>query len=313
MSYSTVNGVVVSTRMAQSTDRGATWTYVGDVNTPSAATVTTSDTAVCDAGTCSGTTVHEVSSLVVDTGDPDSTRALKVFAHTYFTNPALHYEIGDIDVYTAPAAAGPWTRTKLLGWPSSSPESTSGVAQDIATDAKLAGLAGCTVLTEPGAIVRGASLDLALGCLRGDGTIEVVLLRSTDHAQSFSYVSTLLTASDAAALGAPMRRINAADLFTVGGASYLVATPDGPVNVGAATIDGYTGCLVFPFADVTAGTLARCAGAPVVLSSYERATGRFAGACTAAEGATAAGMIVPIADLTSATRFHVYDTGRPPP
>src|SRR5580692_6519793 len=75
MTYSSVPAAAgVHTRIATSSDHGASWSYVGDVNDSSAATVPTTDLTVCLAATCSGTWVHEVSSIVLDPGDPDAAR-----------------------------------------------------------------------------------------------------------------------------------------------------------------------------------------------------------------------------------------------
>src|SRR5438309_9688345 len=49
----------VHTRVAQSSDGGATWAFLADVNVASARTITTTDMAVCGAATCTGTWVHE--------------------------------------------------------------------------------------------------------------------------------------------------------------------------------------------------------------------------------------------------------------
>src|SRR5947208_11712941 len=53
----------VHTRVAQSSDGGATCAFLADVNVATARTITTTDMAVCGAATCTGTWVHEVPTL----------------------------------------------------------------------------------------------------------------------------------------------------------------------------------------------------------------------------------------------------------
>ena len=108
------------------------------------------------------------------------------------------------------------------------------MATVVSTDAVLSPLLGdCLVLSEPGALVRGGVIDLALGCLRVEGPtsvpIDVVLIRSTDHGASWKPVSRLLDRDDAVALGAVGAygpQLNAADLFQIGASTYLFVTPE---------------------------------------------------------------------------------------
>lgn len=307
----------VHTRIAISSDRGASWNFASEANTNAAWTIGTTDNSVCGATSCLGTAVHEVPSLIVD--DTDSAdRRFKLFTHSYFakTSSNLHYEIGMINLATAASAAGPWTTTHLLGWNSSSGASSQGVAQNINTDAKLTGTAKCLALTEPGALVyqrSGATvIDLAVGCIfLADEipNIEIQLLRSTDHGQSFSFVSTLLSRYDATALGSTETQVNAADLFFRDGQAWIFATPSGPAlfpGGGAGT--GYRGCLAIPIGDLDAGTVVRTnSGAPLVSASYLGGSEQFVGACTFRGELTGLGVAGDVLDTNSSAPFTMFD------
>ncbi len=299
MSYSTVGPDSVHTRVAVTTDQGATFQYVAEPNavTPITVSVTGSDPGFCDAGPCSvdGVLWHEVSSIVAD--PTDATAPFKLFVHSYVSTgggSALRRDWGYIGMQTgaSPASWGP--EEKLLGWQSDATLSTSGATQ-VLTD--IPALQDCVAFTEPGAIVTPNGLDLALSCvfMPSPGVVEirVVLLRSTDHAKSFTFVSNLVSADDFGCIGGSVPQILGPDLFTVSGTEYVVVSPVGPVSNSAS--GGYRGCVTIPLADASAGTIARSAdGAPSVVSWVQATDGRFTGPCTYAEGATAIGQIVPM-------------------
>ncbi len=320
--YSVVpDALHVHARMGTSSDQGRSWSYVGEVNEAPEASVNTSDLSVCGQPTCFGTLIREVPSLVVDLDDVPS-RRFKVFTHTYFTDGAMgmHRDIGYIELETSPGPGGPWTQTPLLGWNGSSPLSSTGVAQNASTDPALSGLSHCITLTEPGALFRslptGDVIDLALGCAfvyNGEIAIEIDLIRSTDHAASFTFVATLLSANDALALGSARPQISAPDLFQVGAKTYLFATPGGPVQYpGGGVGTDYRGCLTMEILDLDAGTLARTGGRPVVVSSFLGASLQFVGACSAAEGAPELGVAGDVL-ATSPPFFGIFATHRPAP
>lgn len=320
MSYTTVpDEPHVHTAIAVSTDHGASWHYQGDVTAAVPITIDSSDPAVCGATTCTGTWVHESSSLVLDPSDPDPDRRLKVFVHSYFYGAMQWFRLGYVALYTSATPDGPWTETKLFGWDSPSSVSSTGVVYNVQTDPQLAGLDDCFIVAEPGANVRAdGTIDVALGCVKiagSVGTIEIRLVRSTDHGASWSFVSTLLTPDDGTLLGAAQRHINGADLFYAGGSYHLIVTPDGPVDApgGGGTFDGYRGCEVVAIEDLDAGTVARCGGAPVVEAAYMGEPGRFTGACSAAEGDTVDGVLIPEPDFAFADPYRVFAAGAPLP
>ena len=305
MSYSSVTSTAsIRTRIALSGDRGVTWTYVADANAVAALTIPSTDAAACPGGTCTGNLINEVSSLLIDPLDPDPARRWKLITHRYLVLPptTLRYDYGHIALATAPEPQGPWTTpTPLIGWPSTSTFSSAGAA----TTTTGLGLPDCLVLTEPGAFLRGAEIDLVVGCVAvvgGAPQIRMELLRSTDHARTFTRVRTLLNAADAACLGEPgSARLNAGELFTSGGQEYLIATPE-------VTGQGYRGCVVMPIDDPVTGAVRRGpTGAPVVLRRFTAA--RFTGACSYAEGTTT-GYLVPIAFLDQPRVFRIFKSGQ---
>jgi hypothetical protein len=317
MSYSTVAPNSVHTRIATSTDRGATFQYAAEPNEVTAITVTTTDPAFCDAGPCpvDGVLWHEVPSIVADPAD--TAAPYKLFVHSYVSaqgGATLRRDWGYIGMQTATSPTSWSTEQKLLGWQSDATLSTSGVTQ-VLTD--IAELHDCVTFTEPGAIVTDLGLDLALSCASspapGVVEIRVVLLRSTDHAATFSFVSTLVSAGDFACLDGLAPQILGPDLFTVAGSEYVVVSPVGPVSNTDA--GGYRGCLTIPIVDAGAGTIARgSGGAPSVVSWIESSDGRFTGPCTYAEGATAVGQIVPMQFSEQAQPwFRILPTTIPEP
>lgn len=303
MAYSSVpDQLTIRTRVAVSSDHGATWTFVAEVNTPEAATLASSDATECPGGACSGNLISEVSSLVYDADDPDAARRWKLFAHRYLVGPgvALHYRIGTITLQTAALVEGPWTAPqKLIGWTSPAPYSSDGVVTNATT---LVGMEDCLALTEPGALWLPGSLHLAVGCVYLDGVtprIRIELLRSTDHAASWTPLGTLLRPEDAACL-TPGASINAAELFAHDGAVHVAATPSDDT--------GYHGCLVFAVDDLATAAVARDDdGVAWPSRTITTAPERFTGACAFAGGA--GGYTVPVGFLGTTRPFRIFRGG----
>lgn len=307
MSYSSVTAAQeVFTRMAVTTNGGATWAYLRDVNGLDPVTISDPSMTVCGAATCDGNMLHETSSIVYDATEPDPNRKWKLFAHTYFHDGEIHYVQGWMSMYTAAEPQLAWTQTKLFGWDAGAPTSTTGVAinaQDIA------GLEECTIVSEPAAAYWNGALYLALGCVDATVTpasIHIELLHSTDHAASWSRLSTPLTPEDVVALGAIDSKVNAAHLAVLDGTMYLSVTP---------TSDAwdYDGCWIFEFDDADAGTLARDAtGRPIVQRVLGPTTSRFNGAC-ATDAGLAGGWSIAMLDLEDVDLFQLYRSGVPAP
>jgi hypothetical protein len=306
MSYSSVAARTdIHTRVATSDDGGASWTFVADANAAQAATVPVTNDPLC-AGSCTGTLIHEVSTLVEDPSDT-AERRYKLFSHRYLVlagrPEVLRYDIGHLALQTAPAPEGPWTAsTAAVGWAGTSPFSQANVPT-VATDEPE--LADCLLLTEPAALVVDDTLYLAAGCANGE-TLRVVLFSSSDHAATFTYEGVLLEGEDGACLGGDVPAVNGAHLFELAGEVYLIATP--ARAFGSGTI--YRGCSVMRVADLAGAQVERtAAGDPAIVRRFDVDTEGFTGACAYAEGASAQGYLVPWADLEAGPAFQIVPTG----
>jgi hypothetical protein len=299
----------VGIRLASSDDGGDHFSYVATLGTPQPATVhDTTGNQVCGQATCTGRWVYETSWLIDDSGDPQSSRRYKLFAHKYFLYPpatagkAAQYELGSIVMWTASSPDGTWSaETSLLGWNLTPQELTPAVNVN-AIDPQLA---SCIAISEGTASVRGNILDFAFACPYLDSNTntivqKIVLLRSTDHAASFSYVSTPLQAADAASFGA--------DYFSA--PSLLPRQDSAPVLFATPVKAGvYSGCVVFPFADENAGTLTRSGGVPTASTTLQPPTGDFGGACAWDRGLDATGILMNDGNATRTPIFSVLATG----
>ena len=277
-----------ATSVSRSSDAGATWQFVAQANTATPLTITTSDTTLCGSTSCSTQLSHEVPSIIVDPSDPDPSRRYKLFVHAYPMIATASYLVdvglGYIGLDTSSDGSTWSADTKVLGWHSSSTLSSSGALTDLNADPALA---DCAWFTEPGAVIApSGAIDLVLSC-RYSGGVRLVLMRSTDHAQSFRYVGPLLSSDDARCLGSTTGAFIGGDLFYVGAQEYLLATPmgDGP------GLDSL-GLFVFPIADAETGALRRDGhGGLVVTRNVVGVDGTKLVTATYAEGASAAGYI----------------------
>ena len=315
----------IATRIAGFDAGRSEWVLLARVNEADR-----SDALPCAGAPCAGSVVREVSSLVIDAADPDPSRRLKVFAHSYIvTNGTeLHYDWGRISLFTAPSAVGPWSAEQpLLGWRGASPYSSDGVRQ-VLTD--LPPLADCLLFTEPGALALGGAqplLLLALGCASppaetgGTAPIRVELLASADFGTSWAHVAELVGgAADTAALGSTVPQINAADLFVAADATsepaiFLSVTPSRLLWPGFV---GYAGCVVLQLAANASGVLRDAAGRPIVVRAIEPDGLAFSGACTAAgagvpaNAESAGGYMLPALIPVPPADFRVLPSGLAP-
>ncbi len=310
---SLVSGKSLQTRVASSTDQGQSWRWLTDVNRAAPLTLATTDVSVCGAAMCTGTWVHETSSLVLDPQDPDPSQRVKVFTHAYFVTAsgAVRYDIGSIDLHTTSelTTGAAWRQTRLFGWASSSPQSSAGAAFNISSPGVLDGkLSDCLIVSEPGALVRGGTIELALGCVGSRGAerpLSIRLVRSGDHGRSWRFVSTVLDEADARALGAegPLGpQLNAASLYEAGGALRLLVSPNGPV--GNAGGNGYAGCTQLRFSDVALGAIDRCGSEPRVEVALKLPSSG-GGACAAHPGVLDGRALVSVPDFTRAAPFRI--------
>jgi hypothetical protein len=300
LAYSSVPAQnAIRTRIAVSPDAGATWTYVGEANTPEAAAIASTDANDCPGGTCTGQLISEVPTLVLDPGEPVAAKRWKLFAHRYLVSGVntLHYRLGTMTIQTAPDPQGPWTvPEKLFGLSSPSAYTTQGARYNAST---FAGMTDCLALTEPSAIVLPGALDLAMGCVYLDGAtprIKVVAARSTDHGQTWASLGRILGpgAGDCLAGTAPGASINAPNLF-VG--------PDGKEYLSITSSDtGYHGCAIYQVDDPGTGHVAALPSALIVPD-----TGQFSGACTWSAGG--GGYQMDIGFLATARPFRIFRAG----
>jgi hypothetical protein len=283
LSYTTLESSSLFTRIAKTTD-GSSFTYVVDANDYANLTVTTTDTTVCGATTCTGRLVHETSSLIDDPGDPDPMQRFKLFDYSYVivpaATPAAQHAWGYIGLYTAQTPESGWsTGTKAVGWSSSADGISSTGAATVAS--AVPDLQDCAAFTEPAALVDAASGDLylALGCATSTSA-RVVLLRSADHATSFTYVGALLDVNDGTSLGSTSPGVMPTDFFQDQGATYLIVSTLGDTPTVADSPSGYTSCTTVRVDDLTSASVHRDAqGLPVVERKLVAPGGAFAGAC----------------------------------
>jgi hypothetical protein len=202
-------------------------------------------------------------------------------------------------MWTASAPDAAWSsETSLLGWNLTPPQLTpQRIVNSVHPD-----LAACLLVAEGSASVRGSAIDFAFACPYVNGAQipqKIVLLRTSDHANTFQYVSTLLTAADATPIGATHFSAPAL-LATPGAAPVLLVTP----VIGS----NYAGCIVIPFADDASGQLFRVNNLPVGIL-YAPTLNAFGGACTYDRGLGARGVlvnsVVPGATI-AASQFRIY-------
>lgn len=299
----------VSTSLARSTNGGSTFNFVRKLGAAGPATVTDPARTACGATTCSGRWVYETPWLIDDNTDPNSARRFKLFAHKYFLSPgrvqgASLYHLGAIVMWTAPSLAGTWSsESSVIGW-NSTPAELLPVASNINA---LSGTSDCILVGEGSAAVTSVGIDFVFNCpFSSGGAIpqKIVMLRSTDHAASFQFVSTLLEPTDAGSFGGA-QYFSAPSIIPGGGTlnngngQALLVTPvlSRSVNGGAAA-DFYSGCVVIPFADASAGALIRdSANTPLAIATIPRAltpvlANHLYGACAWDRGISATGILI---------------------
>jgi hypothetical protein len=260
LAYSTVTGdfkpvgPYVNTEIARSDDHGRTWRYVRGINQAYDDTLT-----FIDGSRLSGVWRYEVPTLVHDAHDPD--RAWKLLTHKYFWNAERDRMVayGWISMKHAAQPGAEWSdEIALLGtgtWldaglapgtgafppPPYGPVRTQ--INSLSPD-----LSGYLVYTEPGAFEHDGALYLSLTAIKREGHDAIVMLRSEDHAQSWKFVAKLATSEDARALG--YLYFDGTSIAADRGRVFLLASP-------AAALENHAGTMVFEFADLAAGLLAR--------------------------------------------------------
>jgi hypothetical protein len=314
LSYTSLGPAGLLTRIASTAD-AETFSYATDANAFSDLTVSTTDTSVCGSASCSGELVHETSSLVDDTTDPDPTRRFKLFDYSYVivpaASPAAQHAWGYIGLYTAASPTGPWSGgVKALGWTSTAAAVSSGGAATVLTT--VADLADCAAFTEPAALVdeKTGDLALALGCV-STPTLQprVVLLLSTDHAASFKYVGVLLSPKDGTSLGSTTPGVMPSDFFQDEGTTYLIVSTLGTTPTVTHAPEGYTSCTTVAINDLSSGSLKRdVSGNPIVVRQIVGPAGTFTGACSF-KPELLTGYLVPEVIATATRPNQIFTSG----
>ncbi len=106
-------------------------------------------------------------------------------------------------------------------------------------------LADYGAFTEPAALADGDDVYLALGCATAT-TNRVVLVRSSDHAATFTYVGTLLNSAYNA---------QPSDMFQANGQIYLVVSAIGTTAIVADAPSGYIACRTLAVNDLATATV----------------------------------------------------------
>jgi hypothetical protein len=314
LSYTSLGSSALFTRIATTTD-GTTFTYAVDANAYADLAVATTDTTVCNATSCNGRMVHETSSLIYDATDPDASRRFKLFDYSYVIVPAAaspaQHAWGYIGLYTSASGDSTWSSgTKAIGWASTATSVSSDGAEAVLTNT--ADLSDCAAFTEPAAIVDvSGNIDLALGCVskNSGNPVRVVLVTSTDHAKTFSYVGVLLTSADGPSVGSNSTGVQPTDLFQDDGDTYLIVSTLGTTPTIANSPAGYVSCTTIAVSDLASAKVERDASNnPVVVRKLTAPGGTFTGAC-AFKSEFAAGYLVPQVVASASPANEILESG----
>jgi len=331
MSYSAVdpsprwpdkNTRTITTRLAYSDDRGASWTDLGKVVNP------ISEPPGSDAQTWN----NEVSSLVFDPYAPASER-WKLFWHHYlYINDKGRFQHGWIGYKAAakPEELASAREVKLFVGRAYNKDNDN---QFGATGSPLAGaplvdlhqlnhdLDLCIAPSEPSAIAAESGIYVALSCYQPKapgplamlmgGAVPIVALLKCDapcqpsRAGAWRYVAKLLTPDDAKAVD--FDKYTASDLFTQDGKYYLMVSPTSNKPWNSA----YNGCHIFRFSNIANGQLETDVGHPTILKRVGDGSNSFNGACTYAQAASVSGFVYgQIKMVGRRPYFQIFQTGQ---
>jgi hypothetical protein len=289
-SNATTHGQYVSTHIAHTSDKGKTWQFTQTVNKSIDATI----------GSVAGAWRYEVPALIFDPIDVG--REWKLFYHKYFANrvPTGMMQFGAINYRTAHDPAGTWSaEIPLFGAGPAPLAPFHNTPIDIQT--LHPSLANTVSVTEPGIAEVSGVLYMSVTVQSGK---EVVLLSSSDHALSWHYVATMLTPADADPLGFAF--FDATSISK--GASnthYLLAAPTASNGLRAGT-------MVFQFADITHGALARDGNRKLILLDFAKieGTARTGGSSDYSQHNTNGGLLIHEVKLGNASlsSFGIYQT-----
>ena len=300
----------VRTRLATSEDGGATWSDLGvDPNNMADADFAASAVAPAT-GIMWVTWRFEVSSLLYDPYDSDSSRRWKMLWHRYpaaDNNGVLTRVIqkGWIGMSSAPAPGGPWSAERNLftgSWYDHSVDVIiSAPEYPLDTLYPAAGqLSGCAAFTEPSMLAKPEGIYISLQC--AGSPAKIIGLKCDRPFSSCTYLGDFLTESEAPQFNQGSQQLNgfaATEMVSVGSKDYLVVTPYEPPQ------DRYRGCLVFEISNLATATLVRSNGAPVIAKRISGTSGSFNGACGYDTSASASGIIYSEYN-SAAPHFRLY-------
>ena len=330
MSYSVVdpsprwpdkNTRTITTRLAYSDDRGASWTDLGKVINP------VSEPPGSDAQSWN----NEVSSLLFDPYAPTSAR-WKLFWHHYlYINNKGRFQhgwIGYKEAATPPElASAPEVKLFVGRAYSKDNDDRSGSTGSPVAGAPLFDLHQlnhdldrCVAPSEPSAIASESGIYVALSCYQPKapgplamlmgGAVPIVSLLKCDapcqpsHAGAWRYVAKLLTPDDAQAAG--FDKYTASDLFTQNGKYYLMVSPTSNKPWSSA----YNGCHIFRFSSIDNGQLESDGGHPTIIKRIQGNPNTFNGACTYAQAVTVSGFLYGEIKMNKQPYFQIFQTGQ---
>ncbi len=313
------SGRIVTTFLARSDDSGGRWSVIGGPVNPVRPV-----TLGRDAGGGAATWHNEVPALLYDPYAAPPERWKLVWHHYLIAGERRLFEHGWIGYRSAgaPDALVSAPEIKLFGGlgyavenddPGGPTRSPVAGPPQVPLHTRHPDLARCAAFTEPALAARASALLLALNCAEfGPGGIspKIVLLRCARPCQmtrpeGWDYVGTLLTSADAGHFGA--KGFSAADIHSVGGLDYLIASPtsDRPFP------DAYNGCIGFRFTDLERGRLQRLVdGRPVPAMTVAGTPNSFNGACAADVGVYGGRLLIGEVELRGgAPRFEILVSG----
>jgi hypothetical protein len=136
-----------------------------------------------------------------------------------------------------------------------------------------------------------------------------MLLRSVDHASTFSYVGVLLDVADGTSLGSTLPGLMPTDFFQIGGVTYLIVSTFGSTPVVPNAPTGYTSCTTVRVDDLASASVQRDGqGNAIPLRKLVAPGGTFAGAC-AFNPQFATGYLVDEVTVDGGTPNQVFASG----
>ncbi|MBU1776634.1 MAG: hypothetical protein KJ899_08330 [Gammaproteobacteria bacterium] len=315
MSFSTVDFSAneptlteVRTRIASSADGGTTWTDAGvDPNNNSAPDLLVPNPL--GAGNVWADWHYEVSSLLYDPIDPDTTRRWKMLWHRMLYvsvggDSVMSVDNSWIGLSTASTPDGVWSSERKLFAGSLYNAAVNVVisAPEKQLNALHAPLSNCLAFTEPSMLAKADDIYISLHCLGGASNSKIFGMRCDRSFSTCTYLGDFLQGSEAAQFsqsGQSFSGFSATELVSVGGNDYLVVTPT------ETSGDTYRGCLAFRISDLATATLARTNGVPTLIKRISGTSGSFNGACGYDADATGSGIIYSEANA-SAPNFRMF-------